>query len=155
MDATRIGVYGKSFGGYFSVLAALRHPEVYRAAVAIAPVTDWRNYDTAYTERYLGIPEDNTGVYDMESAIVAARAPRTPGNDATILVAHGTADDNVYFFNSLSLVEELAKASRPVTFLPFLGQTHQIASADANVAIYLAAATTFQAAFGTGVRVAP
>jgi dipeptidyl-peptidase-4 len=149
IDGSRIGVYGKSFGATFAALAVLRHPDVYKAGVAIAPVTDWRNYDTAYTERYLGLPDANAAAYDASSVLVAARAPASAGSEPSLLVAHGTADDNVYFFNSLQLVEELAKAGRPFRFLPFMGQTHQIASPDANVAIYSAAAEAFVSAFQT------
>jgi dipeptidyl-peptidase 4 len=147
IDGSRVGVYGKSFGGYFAALAVLRHPEVYKAGVAIAPVTDWRNYDTAYTERYLGLPDANAAAYDTSSVLTAARSAPPPGVQPTLLIAHGTADDNVYFFNSLQLVEELAKAGRPFRFLPFMGQTHQIASPEANIAIYAAAAEAFQHAF--------
>ena len=132
IDGSRGGVYGWSFGGTFSALAVLRRPDVFKAGVAIAPVTDWRNYDTAYTERYLGLPDANAAAYDRASVLVAAAAPRAPGSEPALLVAHGTADDNVYFFNSLELVDALARAGRSFRFLPFLGQTHQFASPEAR-----------------------
>lgn len=149
IDGSRVGVFGWSFGGYFSALAVLRRPDVYEAAVAIAPVTDWRNYDTAYTERYLGLPKDQAAAYDASSLVVAAAVPPAAGPQPTLLVAHGTADDNVYFFNSLQLVDALAKAGRPFRFLPFLGQTHQFASAEAQAAVWTAAAQALQAGLGT------
>ncbi len=139
IDGSRVGVYGWSFGGYFAALAALLRPDVYSAAVAGAPVTDWRNYDTAYTERYMGLPDANAAAYDSQSAIVAARAVR-PDHEASLLVIQGTADDNVYFFNSLQLVDALAKAGRSFRFMPLLGQTHQVASPDANFTRWLATA---------------
>jgi dipeptidyl-peptidase-4 len=140
IDGARVGVYGWSFGGYFSSLAVLRRPDVYTAGVAIAPVTDWRNYDTAYTERYLGLPSDQKAAYDASSVVLAAATPPAPGPQPTLLIAHGTADDNVYFFNSLQLVDALAKSGRSFRFLPFIGQTHQFASAEAQAAVWSAAA---------------
>jgi dipeptidyl-peptidase-4 len=148
IDGSRVGVYGWSFGGYFSSLAALRRPDVFTAAVAIAPVTDWRNYDTAYTERYLAA--DQKAAYDASSVVVTAMAPPAPGPQPTLLIAHGTADDNVYFFNSLQLVDALAKAGRSFRFLPFIGQTHQFASAEAQAAVWSAAAEALQKGLGTG-----
>ena len=149
IDGTRVGVYGASFGGYFSALAVLRRPDVFTAAAAIAPVTDWRNYDTAYTERYMGLPSDQKAAYDASSVVMAAATPPSPGPQPTLLIAHGTADDNVYFFNSLQLVDALAKAGRSFRFLPFIGQTHQFASPDAQVAVWLAAAEALQKGLST------
>jgi dipeptidyl-peptidase-4 len=150
IDGARVGIYGWSFGGYFSALAVLRRPDVFTAAVAIAPVTDWHNYDTAYTERYLGLPADQRAAYDAASVVVTAATPPGPGPQPTLLIAHGTADDNVYFFNSLQLVDALAKAGRSFRFLPFIGQTHQFASAEAQAAVWSAAAEALQKGLGTG-----
>ncbi len=156
LDPARVGVYGWSFGGYFSALAVLRRPDVYAAAVAIAPVTDWRNYDTAYTERYLGLPDASAAAYDQGSVVMAAGAPpavpRADGRAPSLLIAHGTADDNVYFFNSLQLVDALAKAGRPFVFLPMTGQTHQMASPEAEAAVWLAAARSLQVALAPSPR---
>ena len=143
IDEHRVGVYGWSFGGYFAALAALRHPEVFSAAVAIAPVTDWRNYDTAYTERYLGLPDVSAAAYDAASVLLAAQRP-LPAHPPALLLAHGTADDNVYFFHSLDLADALAKAGRPFSFLPMSGQTHQVASPESQAAIWVAAARTLR-----------
>jgi len=144
MDPSRTGVYGWSFGGYFSALAALRRPDVFTAAVAIAPVVDWRDYDTAYTERYLGLPDASAAAYDAASILTYAAQP-LPAREPTLLIAHGTADDNVYFLHSLKLVDVLAKAGRSFRFAPFVGQTHQFASADSMEAVWLQAAKTLQA----------
>lgn len=143
IDPSRVGVYGWSFGGYFSALAALRRPDVFSAAVAIAPVVDWRDYDTAYTERYLGLPDANAAAYDAASVLTYAAQP-PPAREPALLVAHGTADDNVYFLHSLKLADALAKAGRRFRFAPFLGQTHQFASPDALEAVWFQAAKTLQ-----------
>lgn len=137
LDLDRVGVFGWSFGGYFSALAVLQHPELFKVGVAGAPVVDWRDYDTAYTERYLGLPADNTAVYDAADASTWARraiANDTPGRP--LLIFHGTADDNVYFSNSLKLAEGLSKSGRPYELIPLPGQTHMLSSAAANELVW-------------------
>ena len=124
MDAQRIGVNGWSFGGYFTVLALERAPDVYRAGVAGAPVVDWRDYDTFYTERYLGDPGPDSLAYARSSALTDAAKLSRP-----LLVIHGTADDNVYFFNSLKLADALNRAGVEFDFLPLPGQTHMVSDA--------------------------
>jgi dipeptidyl-peptidase-4 len=121
MDVARVGVTGWSFGGYFSVLAVERAPETYRAALAGAPVVDWRDYDTAYTERYLGLLQAESLAYARSSALTDAAKLSRP-----LLVLHGTADDNVYFFHSLKLADALNRANRSWSLLPFPGQTHGV-----------------------------
>ena len=127
MDASRIGVYGWSFGGYFAALAVLTRPDVYRVGVAGAPLGDWRDYDTAYTERYLGLPDQDAAAYDAASVLTHARKPPA-GPDAVrpLFVMHGTADDNVWFANSLKLGDALARAGRPFELLPLIGTTHML-----------------------------
>lgn len=119
MDPERVGVTGWSFGGYFAVLAVQRAPGTYRAAVAGAPVVDWRDYDTFYTERYLGLPQADSLAYARSSGLTDAANLSRP-----LLVIHGTADDNVYFFNSLKLADALNRAGRSWSLLPLPGQTH-------------------------------
>jgi dipeptidyl-peptidase-4 len=133
MDMSRVGVYGWSFGGYFSAYAALKHPSIYKVAAAGAPVTDWREYDTAYTERYMGAPGPNQTVYDDQSLFTAAKKTSTP---RPILLIHGTADDNVYFSNSLRLTEALQAAKVPVEFLPLTDQTHLVRSPEATMVVW-------------------
>jgi dipeptidyl-peptidase 4 len=144
IDGSRVGVYGWSYGGFFSALAALRRPDVYSSAAAIAPVTDWRDYDTAYTERYLGLPDSDAAAYDGSSLLTFAAKP-PPAHEPTLLLAHGTADDNVYFLNSLKLADALAKSGHTFRFLPFVGQTHQFATPDAMEAIWLQVANSLRA----------
>ena len=102
MDLGRVGILGWSFGGYMSAIAAMRRPDVFHAGIAGAPVVDWHDYDTHYTERYLGLPEKNASGYSASSAITYADQLSRP-----LLVIHGTADDNVYFLHSMKLCDAL------------------------------------------------
>ena len=120
LDLGRVGIYGWSFGGYMAALAVLKRPDVFKAAVAGAPVVDWRDYDTHYTERYLGRPQDNPRGYDESSLLTHAGALARP-----LLLIHGTGDDNVYFFHSLKLSNALFRAGKAHEFLP-LPVTHQV-----------------------------
>ena len=122
LDLTRVGITGWSFGGYASALAVLKRPDVYKAAVSGAPVSEWRNYDTFYTERYLGIPEDAAEAYDRSSLL-----PLAAGLERPLLLVHGTTDDNVYFLHSLQLSDRLFRAGRLHQFLPLGGFTHMVA----------------------------
>jgi dipeptidyl-peptidase-4 len=121
LDLQRVGVVGWSFGGYLSALAVLRRPDVFKAAVAGAPVTDWLDYDTHYTERYLGVPGDGDEVYAANSLIDLA-----PGLERPLLLIHGTSDDNVFFRHSLKLAEALFRAGREFDILPLPGLTHMV-----------------------------
>ncbi len=121
LDLSRVGVFGWSYGGYLAAMSVLRHPEVYRAAVAVAPVTDWHDYDTHYTERYLGLPAENAAGYRASSALTHASRLARP-----LLLVHGTADDNVYFSHSLRLSRALFLAGRQHEFLPLSGFTHMV-----------------------------
>jgi dipeptidyl-peptidase-4 len=119
LDATRVGIRGWSFGGYLAALAVLDRPDVFHAAVAGAPVTDWRLYDTAYTERYLGLPQDNVTVYDANSLLTRAGNLTRP-----LLLIHGLADDNVLAAHTLQLSSALLAAGKPHSVLPLSGVTH-------------------------------
>ncbi|GAA3028458.1 S9 family peptidase [Streptosporangium longisporum] len=117
LDLSRVGIRGWSFGGYLAALAVLRRPDVFHAAVAGAPVTDWRLYDTCYTERYLGHPDE--GHYDSSSLFGDAEKLDRP-----LLLIHGLADDNVVAAHTLRLSSALLAAGRPHTVLPLSGVTH-------------------------------
>jgi dipeptidyl-peptidase 4 len=119
LDTDRVGFIGWSYGGYLAAMAVLRRPDVFHAAVAGAPVTDVRLYDTFYQERYLGHPDDNPDVYDRNSLIDDAPNLRRP-----LLIVHGTSDDNVVFAHSLRLSSALLAAGRPHSVLPLSGVTH-------------------------------
>jgi dipeptidyl-peptidase-4 len=122
LDLDRVGVFGWSFGGYLAALAVLRRPDVFKAAAAGAPVVDWLDYDTHYTERYLDLPDRNPEAYRAANLLTYAAELTRP-----LLLIHGTADDNVYFFHSLKLAEALLRAGRSFDFLPLPRVTHQIA----------------------------
>jgi dipeptidyl-peptidase-4 len=119
LDLSRVVVEGWSFGGYFAALAVLRYPELFKAAVAGAPVVDWRDYDTAYTERYLGLPQEAPAAYDRSSLLTWA-----PRLERPLLLVHGTADDNVYFFNSLKLADALLRCGKKAELLVLPGLSH-------------------------------
>ncbi len=123
MDTSKVGIYGWSFGGYLSALAVLLRPDVYKVAVVGAPVADWRDYDTAYTERYLGLPDANKTAYDAAS-LLSHVAPKAGQPVRPLLLVHGTADDNVYFTNTLKLVDVMERAGRPFELMPLVGVTH-------------------------------
>ena len=119
LDLSRVAIRGWSFGGYLAALAVLRRPDVFHAAVAGAPVTDWRLYDTHYTERYLGHPEAEPANYDRTDL-----TPAAPGLERPLLLVHGLADDNVAAAHTLRLSRALLEAGRPHTVLPLSGVTH-------------------------------
>ena len=121
LDLKRVGIFGWSFGGYMSALAVLRRPDVFQAGVAGAPVVDWLDYDTHYTERYLGIPPKDAAAYKEGSLLTYAADLRRP-----LLLLHGTADDNVYFRHSLKLVDALFRAGKDFDMLPLSGLTHMV-----------------------------
>lgn len=119
VDTSRVGITGWSYGGYLSALAVLARPDVFHAAVAGAPVTEWRLYDTAYTERYLGDPNVRPEVYDRNSLLPLAADLERP-----LMIVHGLADDNVVAAHTLQLSSALLAAGRPHTVLPLSGVTH-------------------------------
>jgi dipeptidyl-peptidase-4 len=119
LDLERVGAAGWSFGGWTAAMAVLRRPDVFRAAVAGAPVADWRDYDTHYTERYLGLPQENAAGYERSSLLTWAAGLSRP-----LLVVHGTADDNVFFTHSMKLGDALFRAGRRFELAPIAGATH-------------------------------
>ena len=118
-DTTRVGIRGWSFGGYLAALAVLRRGDVFHAAVAGAPVTDWRLYDTHYTERYVGNPSIDDTYYKSTSLI-----PDAPKLERPLLIIHGLADDNVVAAHTLQLSSALLAAGKVHEVLPLSGVTH-------------------------------
>jgi dipeptidyl-peptidase-4 len=119
VDPSRIGVWGWSYGGYMTLMLMFKAPDVFRAGVAGAPVTDWTLYDTHYTERYLGKPQDNASGYEASSVFPYANALRGP-----LLVIHGMADDNVLFLNSTKLFRTLQDLGKPFDVMVYPGAKH-------------------------------
>jgi dipeptidyl-peptidase-4 len=120
MDLARVGVFGWSFGGYFTTMALLLRPDVFACGVADAPVTDWSLYDTAYTERYMRTPDDNAKGYAATSALTHAAKLDRP-----LLLIHGITDDNVHLANTLALIENLYVAGKRAEVV-LLSGTHMV-----------------------------
>ena len=125
VDGSRVGITGWSYGGYLAALAVLDRPDVFTAAVAGAPVTDWSLYDTCYTERYLGNPNTEPDVYERNSLIGRASQLERP-----LMLIHGLADDNVVAAHTLRLSSALLAAGKPHTVLPLSGVTHMTPQED-------------------------
>ena len=119
VDSSRVGITGWSFGGYLAALAVLERPDIFHVAVAGAPVTEWLWYDTAYTERYLGHPEQSPEVYEHNSLM-----HRSDNLQGHLMLVHGFADDNVVVAHSLALSGELLASGKPHAVLPLSGVTH-------------------------------
>ena len=107
VDGERVGIFGTSYGGYASILCLLRHPDAFQAACASSPVTDFRHYDTIYTERYMRTPQENKAGYDAGSAVELADKLK-----GRLMLYYGTADDNVHPSNTLQLVQALQRAGK-------------------------------------------
>ncbi|MBS1148757.1 MAG: Peptidase [Myxococcaceae bacterium] len=120
-DLSRVGVYGWSFGGYLAALLAMRNPDAVKSAVSGAPVVDWLDYDTHYTERFLGVPPAAARAYEVSNLLTYVPKTQRP-----ILFMHGTADDNVYFFHTLKLSDALFRAGKPHSVLPLANFTHMV-----------------------------
>ena len=131
LDLSRVGIWGWSFGGYFSAMAVLREPDVFHVGVAGAPVVAWEDYDPHYTERYMGLPQDNRAGYEAANVLTYATSLARP-----LLLVHGTADDNVYFLHSLKLADALLRAGRPFEFLPLPGLTHMVTDPEVTNRMY-------------------
>ena len=131
VDAARIGFWGWSFGGYLSTMVAARGGDLFRAVIAVAPVTDWRLYDSIYTERFMWTPQENGAGY-QESAPLNAVA----GIRARFLLVHGTGDDNVHPQNSVQLIDRMVNANRPLQQLFYPNRTHSISGGNTTVHLY-------------------
>lgn len=121
VDGSRVGVYGTSYGGYAATMCLLRHPDVFQAAVASSSVTDWRNYDTIYTERYMGLPwdDENKAGYDEGSAMKYARDLK-----GKLMLFYGTADNNVHPANTYQLAQALQRAGKSFDMMAGPDQGH-------------------------------
>ena len=132
VDKDRIGIWGWSFGGYLSTLSLLKGNDVFKMAIAVAPVMNWRYYDNIYTERFLGLPKNNAKGYDDNSPLNFA--DRLQGN---YLLIHGTGDDNVHFQNSAEMVEKLENAGKQFEFRIYPNKNHSIYDATGNTRLNL------------------
>ena len=131
VDPDRIGIWGWSYGGYMSSLSMFRGAGVFKAALAVAPVTDWHLYDTIYTERYMRTPQENPAGYAEGAPL--AYADSLKGH---FLLVHGTGDDNVHFQNSIRLVERLEAADKQFGLRIYPNKTHAIAGGNTRENLY-------------------
>ena len=127
VDSTRIGVWGWSGGGTATLNLLFRYPEIYGTGMSVAPVADWRFYDTIYEERYMGLPQQSPEAYRQGSAVTHAAGLR--GN---LLIVHGTGDDNVHYQNTETIVNALVAANKPFTMMAYPNRTHCICEGDAT-----------------------
>jgi len=121
VDSTRIGIWGWSYGGFMALNTITQAPDVYKMAIAVAPVTHWKYYDTIYTERYMGLPRDNAAGYDRGSPLTYAKNLR-----GKLLIVHGSGDDNVHYQNTEAMVNALVAANRPFQLMEYPNRTHSI-----------------------------
>lgn len=126
VDASRIGVHGHSYGGYMTLMSMFKAGDVFAAGVAGAPVTDWRLYDTHYTERYMGDPRQVDAAYTASSVF-----PYADGLKGPLMIVHGMADDNVLFSHSTKLYRHLQQLGKPFEVMDYPGEKHGISSTKA------------------------
>jgi dipeptidyl-peptidase 4 len=132
VDGSRIGIWGWSYGGYMTLYAMTHAEGVFKAGVSVAPVSDWDLYDTIYTERYMGRPQDNPDGYRDSSPVNAAG--KLSGK---LMMVHGTGDDNVHFANTSEMINELIDANRyPARLMVFPGRGHPISDHSARVQLF-------------------
>ena len=131
VDPDRIGIFGWSYGGYLALMAAAQYPGEFAAAVAVAPVTDWALYDTHYTERYLGKPQDQPEAYKKGNVLTYADQIRDP-----LLLIHPMADDNVLFTHSTLLMQALQERRIPFDLMTYPGEKHAIAGENQRVHVH-------------------
>ncbi|MBB3167674.1 S9 family peptidase [Simiduia aestuariiviva] len=131
VDAQRIGIFGWSYGGYMTAMALFKAPDVFKAGVSVAPVTDWRLYDTHYTERYLGHPEENSAGYDASNVF-----PYVDNYRDGLLIVHGMADDNVLFLNATKLYGALQNRMKPFEQSNYPGKKHGIRGKETRIHLF-------------------
>jgi dipeptidyl-peptidase-4 len=131
VDASRIGIWGWSYGGYMTSLAMFKAPGVFAAGASVAPVSDWRFYDSIYTERYMKQPQDNPEGYEDSSPINFV-----DGLEAPFFLVHGTSDDNVHMQNSMRLIEKLINNGKDFELMLYPGKLHGISGNTARIHLY-------------------
>ena len=131
VDGARIGIWGWSYGGYMTLTALFHAPDIFKAGVAVAPVTDWKLYDTAYTERYMGMPQANEAAYHESSPAYFAQNLK-----GKLMVAHGTGDDNVHFANTALLLNHFIDAGKYPKLMIFPGRGHPMSDRPAQLELF-------------------
>jgi dipeptidyl-peptidase-4 len=141
VDAERIGLFGWSYGGYQTLMLLATHPQSFAAGVAVAPVTDWRLYDTHYTERYLDTPQNNADGYEQSGVLHWLAGIRSD----TLLLVHGMADDNVLFANSTKLMAALQQRGTQFELMTYPGGKHGLSTPAMKKHVYTLIADFFEA----------
>lgn len=131
VDKTRIGIFGWSFGGFMASNCIFQGADVFKTAIAVAPVTSWRYYDSIYTERYMQTPQENAGGYDNNSPITHVN--KLKGN---FLLIHGTADDNVHVQNTMKMIEALVQANKQFDWAIYPDKNHGIYGGKTRLQLY-------------------
>lgn len=131
VDKSRIGIWGWSYGGFMSSNCLLQSPDVFKLAIAVAPVTNWRYYDSIYTERYMKTPQENPSGYDTNSPVTYADNLK-----GRYLLIHGTADDNVHVQNSMSMIEALVQHNKDFDWLIYPDRDHGIHGGNTRMQLY-------------------
>jgi dipeptidyl-peptidase-4 len=135
VDEERIGIWGWSYGGYMTLMSMLTGdgPEVFSAGLSVAPVTDWRLYDTIYTERYMSTPQQNEDGYTQGAPLTFADRLRP---EQSLMLVHGDFDDNVHFQNSVQMIQELQAAGKQFSFMMYPKRAHGIAGGNTRLHLF-------------------
>lgn len=131
IDAARIGIWGWSYGGFMAANSLFQGPDTFEMAIAVAPVTSWRFYDSIYTERYMGVPQENASGYDENSPL-----SHVDGLKGKFLLIHGGADDNVHVQNSMRLIEALVQANKQFDWAIYPDKNHGIYGGNTRLQLY-------------------
>jgi len=131
VDGENVGIFGWSYGGYMTLMSLLKAPGAFKAGISGAPVTNWRLYDTHYTERYMGDPNDGDGKYEVSSPMTYAKTLSDH-----LLIVHGMADDNVFFDNTVQMINALQKTVRPFEMMTYPGKKHRIVGEAENTHLW-------------------
>ncbi len=131
VDADKVGVFGWSYGGYMTLMLLTRAPGAFKAGIAGAPVSNWRLYDTHYTERYMGDPNDGDGKYESSSPLTYADKLADH-----LLIVHGMADDNVFFDNTVQMIDALQESAKPFEMMTYPGKRHRIVGEAENTQLW-------------------
>ncbi|HEY4788012.1 MAG TPA: S9 family peptidase, partial [Bacteroidales bacterium] len=131
IDNTRIGIFGWSYGGYMTCLCMTRGADLFKMGIAVAPVTNWRFYDSIYTERFMRTPQENPSGYDDNSPINFAGELK-----GKFLLIHGSADDNVHLQNTMVFAQKLIQAGKPFDMAIYPDKNHSIPGAKTRLHLY-------------------
>ncbi|CAD7092052.1 unnamed protein product [Hermetia illucens] len=130
IDMDRVAIHGWSYGGYLSLMGLIQHPNIFKVAIAGAPVTNWEYYDTGYTERYMDLPENNKRGYSAGNVLTYIE--KFPNDDNRLLIIHGLIDENVHFYHTSQLINSLVKANKPYQLQIYPNERHSLRNLDAS-----------------------